>query len=148
MAIVPFSAFYETATGKLVSLGSVVDDDDATLLSRGITRMEVPAGDMDVKGVRRDRQWNEGTKSFDVIVLPRQISTAAFWDRFTVAEQEEIDERSRTGGAVVQKRLGAFLQRLSIQKVVDLNDPRLSTAVNGLETIGAIGPGRAAEILA
>lgn len=150
MARVPFSVFYETATGKAVSFGSVVDQTDQELAARGITRQEIPAQHMDPTGKKQlpDRRWNAATKGFDIIVLPRRISMPEFWDRFTTAEQEEIEDRARNGSPAAQKRLGAFLRRLSIQKVVDLNDPRLITAVNDLETTTLIGANRAKELLA
>jgi hypothetical protein len=155
MVFVPFSAIYDTVTGKLFGLGSVIDGDtvadgDALLVSRGLTRLEIPAGDLrpDGMGVRRDRQWNEGTRSFDAIVLPRLITSRDFFKRFTPAEREEIRDRSKNGTPQEQRRLSAFMDEVQILGEFDLNNPLLSTVLDQMETAGIIAPGRKAEILA
>jgi len=168
MARVPYSIFYVTPGGILdgalipdgdgrtyiagqpLSMGTVVDDSDPEFLARGITRLEIPAGDMKPKGKgkREDRVWNERTFSFDAITLPRTLNVTVFWERFTDAEQEEIIFRSVNGTTGEKRRLGRFLEGLRISKRIDLNDQRVIDTVNGIEDAGVIGAGRAAEVLA
>lgn len=149
---IPFSALYETATGKLLSIGSVVDFTDEELAARGITRSEIPPQHYGLSKTGQPkmapgRRWNETTKSFDVIVLPREISTAEFWERFTDAEQANIYDQIQNGAPNVRKQLGAFKDKLMIVKAVDLNSQRFAAAVHAIEDAGIINPGRAAEIL-
>ena len=88
-------------------------------------------------------KWT-GTEFEDIPVPPPttiNIPTVDFWERFTSNEQDTL---ITSGNAVVKR----FLFRLKISAEINLLDTKLITFVNGLETAGAIGPGRAAEILA
>ena len=82
---------------------------------------------------------------FEAIPIPPptivNIPTVDFWERFTSAEQDTL---IASGNAVVKK----FLYRLQISAEINLLDSKLIAFVNKLETVGAIDPGRAAEILA
>lgn len=124
---------YETATGRLIS-STVLDIPD------------IPQ-DMAVKVSSNTGIWNTSTLDFDPIPENRTISKLDFIGRFTDPELEAIISKSKEANSVGDK-VGVFLKKLDVAENVDLDDPRLSTGVEGMETLGLIGIGRAAEILA
>lgn len=135
-------AVYENATGRLVSLGTVVAD-DVTLARKGYAKKaltfdpRVPT-----------KQWNETTRDFDDVPEPKpRLPLREFLDRFTVAEREDIFDAAQNGTAGQQKKIGAFLDYLKASEVADLGAPYIIDSVTAMETTGLLGVGRAAEIL-
>lgn len=72
--------------------------------------------------------------------VPVFIRQDALWDRFTAAEQETLVNHNNA-------KVKTLLYELRIRQKVNLLHPQLFTALNGLETAGILGAGRAAEIL-
>lgn len=137
-------AVYETATGRLLSTGTVIAKTYAELTVEGKAKKEfafyVQAG---------TKQWNETTLDFDDIIPPKpKITTKEFWRRFTPSEREDLHEATRVGSPAVKKALHAFIEYIRVDNSVDLEDSYTVDRVSLMETAGLIGAGRAAEILA
>lgn len=134
-----FTAVYETATGRLESIGTVVAD-DATLTRKGLAKKEF---DFDKSEVGHSKNWNESTQTFDTVTPPKPaITRQAFIDRFTSAELDSIVDAAKTA-----KRAAGFIEYLKMQDSVRLDAPRIVNSVNDMESAGLIAAGRAAEIL-
>lgn len=83
----------------------------------------------------------------------RRVSVLAFRRRFTAAERVAIEWAAvdRADQPVAQRQQAAALRATladqAAAKFIDLDDSDTVTGVQGLEAIGLIGPGRAAQIL-
>lgn len=129
-------AVYETSTGALVSVGTVVADPlpaGLSSVSLGLTR---PSG-----------VWNPATHAFDPAPITKgTISRRDFWRRFTLAEREALHNVRLTGTAARKNKIEAFLDYIS--DGVDLDDAAVVSVVQAMETFGILAAGRAAQILA
>jgi len=137
-------AVYESATGRLVSTGTVVAR-DAELTKRGLVKKAL-AFDPQVP----TRQWNESTQDFDVVVPPKpRVQVQDFVDRFTPAEREALSDAARSHPTpAVRTKIAAFNEYLRTASVISLDDSYITASVGQMETVGLIGAGRAAEVLA
>lgn len=85
--------------------------------------------------------------------LVRTVSVLAFRRRFTKAERAAIEwaavDRSDQPVAIRQQAaaLRATLADQAAANFIDLNDNDTAVGVQGLETMGLLAPGRAAEII-
>jgi len=118
----------EIATGRLLS-SSILSITTAA----GNEVITLPDGDE--RGI-----WNTGTKIFDTRPEQRIIDKLEFLDLFTDSELEAIIGSSNS-------KVRVFIKKLELAQTVDLKSARMITAVNGMETLGMIGSGRAAVIL-
>ena len=131
-------AVYRLSDGELVSVGTSVADPLPAGL--GVTN----CGANPPTGV-----WNKVTYLFDPSApLKPVISKRDFWKRFTDTERETLYDMSLNGTAVQKKKLGAFKSYITDCEGVDLNDAYVQSSVSLMETAGAIGVGRAAQIIA
>lgn len=153
--VVPYSAFYETASGVLLSLGTVVEGNtiaeaDAALAVRGITRDEVPASDMDPGGkhVKIERMWDEATKGFVDRPLRVRVRVNEFYDRFTRTEWEDVVDAADSGNPATQKALKAFFEYVKGGPAIEVSNQYVIDVVNQMESGGLIAPGKALIILA
>lgn len=123
---------YDLATGQLISESSLVID-------------PIPGG-IGVKIFSREASlgiWNASTLQFDPRPQNKKEDKLVFIDRFSDSELEGIMAARRTNDKVA-----VFVKKLDLAEDVDRSSVRTVTAVNGLEAIGLIVSGRAAEILA
>lgn len=91
----------------------------------------------------RTGMWNTSTLSFDTIPVKKIESRLEFLDRFTDPEMEGIMGAERTNN-----KISVFIKKLDVAGEVDRGSQRTIKAINGLESLGLINIGRAAEILA
>ncbi len=145
-------AVYNESSGAPISTGSVIAEVGETEAD-AIVRLN--AKGMGVKTLPGDPRlvsqvWNPATREFDAFTPPPPtLDKGEFLDLITASEREELFEASRkSNNENVRKQLQAFFDWLKIVDTVDLGDPYVVTAVNGMESAGLIGEGRAAEILA
>lgn len=68
------------------------------------------------------------------------VTNKEFWARFIETEKENLV-------ASTDKRVKRLLFELQMTDNFNLNDAKVKTAINGLETLGLIAVGRAVEIL-
>lgn len=135
-------AVYQKRDGRLVSTGQVVAPDDE-LKRRGLEKFALAFNPQ-----APEKQWNEGTRSFDDVVPSKPgIRLREFFERFTPAEREDVFDAAKNGTAAVQKKVGAFLDFLKMVDGVRTDDSYIVDSVNAMESNGFIGAGRAAEIL-
>jgi len=139
----PFFAIYETATGRLESLGTVVAD-DKTLAAKGLTKKQYPA-DPRTSTKQAASQWDEAAKDFASVAVSRTVKAGEFWSRFTQAERENIFDAAKNNAAVA-KRLDAFVNFVR-DAGADLNDASVIVILNQMEARNLIGTGRAAVII-
>lgn len=131
-------AVWRQTDGELVSVGTSVADPLPAGL--GVTNL----GDNPPTGV-----WNKVTHQFDPSApLKPIISKRDFWKRFTDTERENLYDMSLNGTAAQKKKLGAFRSYVADCEGVDLNDAYIQASVSLMESAGAIGVGRAAQIIA
>jgi hypothetical protein len=123
---------YEVATGRLRS-STILDIPD------------IPDG-MAVKVSNLTGIWNVSELDFEPKPVKRIITKLDFIGRFTDPELEAIISKSKEANTIGDK-VGVFLKKLDVAQDVDLDDARLNAGVNGMETLGLIGAGRAAVIL-
>ncbi len=144
-------AVYNEASGALASTGSVIveagetkADAIARLNAKGLGVKTLPGDPRLISQV-----WNTTTREFDAFTpLPPHLDKGEFLALLTEVEREDLFEASRkSNNQNVRKRLQAFFDWLKIVEVVDLGDPYVVTAINGMESAGLIGAGRATEIL-
>ena len=116
----------------------------ARLNAKGLGVLILPSDPRPISQV-----WNETTREFDPFTPPPiTLDKGDFLALFTEAEREDLFEASRkSNNQNVRLRLQAFFDWLKIVEDVDLGDPYVGTAVNGMESASLIGSGRAAEIL-
>jgi len=107
--------------------------------------IDIPAG-MAVKVLPQSDNaglWNSSTLSFDARPAKKIESRLDFLDRFTDPEMEGIMGAERTNN-----KIAVFLKKLDVAGEIDRDSQRTINAVSGLESLGLINIGRAAEILA
>lgn len=144
-------AVFNDTSGDLISTGSVIavgSETEAEAISRlSMSDMGVLTLGGDPRGVLQ--VWNSTTRTFDPrTALPPHLDKQDFLALFSEIEREDMFDAARNHGtANVKKRLQAFLDWLKIVDVVDMGDAYVSTAVNGMETVGIIGAGRATVIM-
>ena len=145
-------AVFDNTTGSLKSTGSVIVEVGETeadaivrLNAKGLGVKTLPGDPRSISQV-----WNETTREFDPFTPPPiTLDKGDFLALFTEAEREDLFEASRkSNNQNVRRRLQAFFDWLKIVEGVDLGDPYVETAVNGMESASLIGNGRAAFILA
>jgi len=123
---------YDMATGRLISSGSEPILDIAP--GRAVKAS-------DLTGI-----WNESTLDFDPAPVKRMVTKLEFMERFTDTELEAITSMSKKDTGVGNK-VSVFMKKLDLADQIDLDDARLQAGVNGMESLGLIGAGRAAVIL-
>jgi hypothetical protein len=80
-------------------------------------------------------------------IVAYSITLKAFWQRFTAAEREALQNIVSTGTQAQKNKLNAFRDYLQTGGNVELNDDYVIASVTLMQTAGIIGAGRAAEIL-
>ena len=131
-------AVWETTTGRLVSIATVLADPLPAGLSVTTLGVDRPEG-----------VWNILTHVFDPApVLKPMLRLLDFAQRFTTAEREALQNMLATGTQTQKNKLNAFRQYLTDAQGADLNDAYIVASVNLMESAGVIGAGRAAVILA
>lgn len=118
---------YETATGRGISQSTA----EPTNVAEGREFKEVA----DFVGI-----WNESTLEFDPYPDRRPIDKLDFLDLFTPSELENII-------ASANGKVRVFIKKLELAGCIDLKSQRMIQAVDGMEALGLIDPGRGAEIL-
>lgn len=136
-------AVYENATGRLESLGTVIAA-DGDLTSRGLSAKPL-AFDPRVE----TKRWNAARREFnDVPARKAVLERRVFLARLSAAEREDIFDAARSHpNDAARKRLQAFLDWLKMVDAVDLGDDYVIAVIQGVEAVGLIGPGRAAEVI-
>ena len=125
-------AVYETATGALKSVGTVVADP----LPAGLSALALstqPAGQV----------WNASTLAFETPVARTILTPYQFVNLFTPTEMAGILAAATTNAAV-----NLYIEMLHFAQEVDLSDPNTVSGVNALAAAGLITAARAAQILA
>lgn len=144
-------AVYNEVSGELNSVGTVIMEAEETeadailrLNAKGLGVKELPD---DPRGV--SQVWNAVTRKYDPFTPPPPtLDKGEFLDLFTEQEREDLFEGSRkSNNQSVRKQLQAFFDWMKIVEVVDLGKPYVVSVVNGMESAGFLGPGRAAKIL-
>jgi hypothetical protein len=136
-------AIYRESDGVLVSVGTVLAAPDV-LTQNGYVAVEIPGPPGPYSA------WNVTTHSFDTMPTPKDtLSKQDFVERFTEQEWEDFIAypSSNLGTAAQRRRVNAALKRLEWMEEVDLNLAKTQNAINGLETLGILGAGRAAQII-
>jgi hypothetical protein len=136
---------YNTSTGHLYSYCPNDSDpvaDAATLAASGLAmKPGLPPLD-DTHG------WDETSRSVIAITPPKSApDLKGFWQRFTVAEREAIENLAATGTQANKNKLAAFFRYVQSAGMVDCNDSYILSSVQLLETAGVIGAGRTAQIV-
>jgi len=85
--------------------------------------------------------WNPQTRQFDPRPEKKVVSKLDFLDLFTDSELENILSSPNIKVKIFVKKLELADGR------INLKSNRMTAAINGMETLGLIGPGRAAEII-
>jgi hypothetical protein len=116
-------AVYEIETGRLVSTGSTVTDDE-TFQARKCGKVEVP----DANGI-----WNPGTLSFDPRPAdPVMIEPDVFFDQFTPAEFGRIYSSD-------DLHVKYLLKRLELRRTpIDLLGDTVSQALALLQSLNLL----------
>lgn len=94
--------------------------------------------------------WNPATLDFVAPPAPRVISKTEFVDRLTVAEHRSFFGAAHGSLVNGQKQnVVSFMMYLMVLgDTVNLDGPSIVTGVNYLQTVGVLGAGRAAQVLA
>jgi hypothetical protein len=127
----------------LVSVGTVLAAPDV-LAANGLAYVEI-SGQPGAFSV-----WNPATHTFDQMPTPKAVlSKSAFVEKFTEQEWEDLQAypSSNLGTAANRKRVLGGLKRLEWMDEIDLNLAKIQNSIIGMETLGIIGPGRAAQII-
>ena len=125
-------AVYETATGRLVSTGTVVAADEE-LTARGMSKLEVESAD----GV-----WNPETLAFDPAPpTPIRITSVDFIQRFTVQERLTLRAAEKTNPV-----LNDFMELLRLSGGFDIPSEEVTQGLGFLVSQGLLTPQRAAVI--
>jgi hypothetical protein len=125
-------AVYQTATGALVSLGTVIADPLPSGLSAVAVGTDKPLG-----------QWNSATLVFDAPVVTRTpIAPLDFMRRFTMSEEAAIRTLARTDAMAE-----VFLSRLAAAQIVHLDNQETIDGVNYCISAGTITAARGSVIL-
>ena len=80
--------------------------------------------------------------------VPVSLTPKEFWQRFTTAEREALQDKLATGTQAVKNKLNAFRDYVATGGNVELDDDYIIASVTSMETAGVISAGRAAQILA
>lgn len=136
---------YKIADGSLVSYCPNDTDpvaDAATLSKAGLTALTgQPA-------MSATSAWDATTKAVKAVVGAKSVpSVMLFWQRFTAAEREAIENSYMTSTQAVKNAIGAFFRYVQSAGAVDCNDAYIVAKVQQLETAGIISAGRAVQIL-
>ena len=116
--------------------------DTATLTAAGL---EAHSG---LPPLDETHAWDPPTKSVIIVAARKSVPrTLEFWQRFTQAERETLENMAQTGTQVQKNKLAAFKTYALASGTVDCNDPYVVTSVQLLESVGVIAAGRAAQIL-
>lgn len=127
-----WKAIYETSTGILVSIGTVV----AEPLPEGLSLAEV--GESYPLG-----SWNKATLSFEsVSSLPDSWSRYEFLSLLTGQERIAIRERAKTDPVVYD-----FMDLLSLSGTIFRSNPNVKSGLEYLASIGCLEVNRPMEIL-
>lgn len=126
---------YEIANGRLVSSTSLPIPSPPG----GMAVVTLPDGDE--VGI-----WNTSTLVFDPQSANMRRTKLEFLELFTDIELEDIIAKSKENTTAGHK-VGVFIKKLDLAENIDLDDTRMITAVNGMESLGLIAQGRAAVIL-
>ena len=94
----------------------------------------------------KGKLWNGTTwindQDYVEPLTDRMISKSQFFDLFTDDELEDILDSRKSS-----KKLTAFVKRIEIDDMIDMNSARLQDGVQQLETMGLLATGRANEII-
>jgi len=86
--------------------------------------------------------WHPGSLAFIESHAGSILSRLAFMRRFSDKELEDLYSLETT-----QIKIKVWLEKYKAATDIDLTDPDIVSGVNGLEAMGIIGAGRAAEVL-
>jgi len=87
-------------------------------------------------------EWHPGSLAFIESHAGSILSRLAFMRRFTDKELEDLYSLETT-----QIKIKVWLEKYKAATDIDLTDPDIVSGVHGLEAMGIIGAGRAAEVL-
>jgi hypothetical protein len=136
---------YMSSDGSLYSWNASDSDpvaDDVTLATQGMAKK---AG---LPPLDSTHAWDAATRNVVVVAVPKSTpQLQEFWERFTVAEREGIENLAATGTQNARNQINAFLRYAHSRNVVDCNDPYVLSSVQKLETAGVLSSGRAAQIV-
>ena len=144
-------AVYKTSDGSLQSIGQSVAS-DTVLASKGFDKIQYTENPM-----TGDVRWNPSTLVFDVQPIYRKpVTVGAILDLFTGQERETLFKAFKRGlkpdntafSNNARDKIDAFVEWMKTSQRVSLDHPYFIQSVNTMETVGIIGVGRAAEILA
>lgn len=129
---------YDAITRELLGISDnelPTPENGSTTEMPGVTALEI----------RANYTWDPVTVSFVEKngANKRLISKLDYMNRFTDAELVSIYTAAKTNVNVE-----IWLEKLKLSAEINLDDPKTSTGLQSLETLGLIGTGRAAEILA
>lgn len=135
-----YYAVYRSVSGELISLGTIL----AEVLPAGLVAVDliIPPPDGHV--------WNAVSLAFVAPTPPRVIRKISFINRFTLAEEKELFgfNFGSTYTAAQQKNLASFMRYLDYLDFIDLDDAAIQQGVTYLGTVGILGVGRVAQVLA
>ena len=125
-------AVYETVTGRLRSIGTVVADP----LPEGLASKEYaerPEG----------FDWNTETLDFDIPrpVPPTTLTPAEFMNLFTLEEDVAIETAAQNDAMI-----RVFLRRVQSSPTIRMNNDLVAQGLGYLTQLGILTPERAAEI--
>lgn len=129
---------YDAITRELLGISDFelpTPENGSTTEIPGITALEL----------RSNYTWDPATVSFIERdgANKRLISKLDYMNRFTDAELVAIYTEAKTNVNVE-----IWLEKFKLAAEINLDDPRTSSGLQALETLGLIATGRAAEILA
>ena len=87
-------------------------------------------------------EWHPGSLAFIESHAGSILSRLAFMRRFSDKELEDLYSLETT-----QIKIKVWLEKYKAATDIDLTDPDIVSGVHGLEAMGIIGAGRAAEVL-
>jgi hypothetical protein len=89
--------------------------------------------------------YNGSTFAAPAVVV--SLTPKAFWQRFTAAEREALQDKLATGTQPVKNKLNAFRDYVATGGNVELSDDYIIASVTAMESAGVLAAGRAAQIL-
>lgn len=120
---------------------SITSDSDLTALTRAQQAYGGPASTMTQAEFVQLLVSNQ-VAGFSNMYLKKSLTKLEFLNRFTPVERISIRAEAQTNPVVAD-----YLAMLDAAQDVDLTDERTIGGAQGLEAMGKIGAGRAAEIL-
>lgn len=84
---------------------------------------------------------------FSPVANTNALSQREFWQRFTVAQREALQNILATGTQAQKNKLNAFRDYVLTGMDVELDDDYIIASVQLMETAGILGPGDATDIL-